>query len=194
MPLNLTNPENLTSLFTGLLTKPVGIRFHDQHHQEKILLLVRRHWLTNLPWLVFSLILLWLPVFDIPLGPVSQFLNITLPFGLSLILLLFWYLAVFGFMLFNFLFWFYNVGLITTERIIDIDFIYLLYSEITSTLIGKVEDVTSKRIGFLSVFFDIGNVFVQTAGTEPNIEFDKIPQPNLVVRLISSLMRERRHT
>jgi hypothetical protein len=55
-------------------------------------------------------------------------------------------------------------------------------------VINKIEDVTSKSGGFFSSVFDYGNVFVQTAGTEANVEFMNIPKPSEVVKIINSLL------
>ena len=60
----------------------------------------------------------------------------------------------------------------------------------TIAIAGKIEDVTSKTGGFLSSIFDYGNVFVQTAGTEANIEFVNIPKPSQVAQIINSLINQ----
>jgi hypothetical protein len=80
------------------------------------------------------------------------------------------------------------VGLITNERIVDVDFYNVLYKEVTATRIEKIEDVTSKSGGFIESFFHYGDVFVQTAGNELNIEFLEVPSPSRVVRIINDLM------
>lgn len=178
----------LTHLLTNFIEKPEDIRFNDQHDNEQILLILRRHWVTNLGWIFLSLILLIFPVFGLSLIDLVNFLPTTIPLGFVLVLLAFWYIGAFGFILLNFLFWFYNVGIVTNERIIDVDFIHLLYSEITATIISKIEDITDKRGGFSGVIFDYGNVFIQTAGTEANIEFMGVPKPATVVRIISELL------
>ncbi len=50
-----------------------------------------------------------------------------------------------------------------------------------------MEDVTAKSGGFFASIFNFGNVFVQTAGTEVNLEFHNIPRPAEVTRIINSL-------
>lgn len=177
-------------LFSTFIESPKEIRFRGQHRQEKIVLLLRRHWVTNLGWLTLSFILFILPVFGIPFFNLTDLLPFSVPINFVLVGIAFWYLATFGYILLNFLFWFFNVNIVTSERIIDVDFIYLLYNEITSTIISKVEDVTYKRGGFLGALFDFGNVFVQTAGTEVNIEFLSVPRPATVVKVITSLLQE----
>ena len=93
-------------------------------------------------------------------------------------------MVIFG----NFLSWYFNVGIGTNHRVIDIDFHSLLYKEVTIALLEKVEDVTSKTSGFFSAIFNYGNVFLQTAGTEANIEFMNIPRPALIVKIVNQLV------
>lgn len=176
------------SLFSTFIDKPSSIRFHNQHSKEKILLVIRKHWVTNVGWILISLLLLLLPFLIMYFFSISEVIKVEIPIGFLFLGTIFWYLAVFGFILINFLFWFYNVGIVTNERVIDVDFPYLLYSEITLAMLTKIEDITDKRGGFLSVFFDYGNVFIQTAGTEANIEFIGIPHPALLAKTISELL------
>jgi len=77
---------------------------------------------------------------------------------------------------------------VTNERVVDIDFAYLLVQEVSATRITQIEDVTYRRIGVLATLFDYGNVFVQTAGTEANIEFLGIPQPKRVAQILIDLL------
>lgn len=178
-------------MFSTFVEHPSGIRFRGQHAQEKILLFLRKHWITNTGWIVASFLLLIVPIFGLPFIDVVDFLPSEIPFGYIIVGFAFWYLITLGYILLNFLFWFYNVNIITTERIVDVDFIYLLYNEISSTVIGKVEDVTYKRAGLIGSLFDYGNVFVQTAGTIPNIEFLSVPHPSIVARIITDLLQRR---
>lgn len=178
----------LSHLFNNFIENPNNISFNDQHGTERILLVLRRHWVTNLGWIMISFIFLIFPVFGVSLIELINFLPTAIPTSFILAILVFWYVATFGFILLNFLFWFYNVGIITNERVIDVDFVHLLYSEVTATTIAKIEDITDKRGGLLGVLFDYGDVFVQTAGTEANIEFMGIPKPAIVVRIISQLL------
>ena len=59
-------------------------------------------------------------------------------------------------------------------------------------MVSKIEDVTYKRSGFFGTMFNYGDVYIQTAGAEPNIEFLSIPKPGEVAQLITKLMHGRR--
>lgn len=200
MPEIFTAPKTKTnsdsSLFNGLfanyIEKPQDIRFKGQHKEETLILLLRRHWITNLGWITASIILLLIPFFGIPFVDLADLLPFEISFLYVLVGFVFWYLGTLGYILLNFLFWFYNVNIITTQRIVDVDFIYLLYNEISSTVIANIEDVTYKRAGLIGSLFDYGHVFVQTAGTHPNIEFLSVPHPSRIANMITGLIQRRR--
>ncbi|MBI4999751.1 PH domain-containing protein, partial [Candidatus Gottesmanbacteria bacterium] len=102
-----------------------------------------------------------------------------------------WYLVTFGFALVSFITWYFNVYIVTNERIVDVDFLHLLYKELSSTRIARIQDVTYKLGGVFRALFDFGDVFIQTAGTEPNFDFLAVPHPEAVVRKIAELMEAR---
>ena len=177
---------------SAFLVKPLGVRFAAQEKEEEIVLLLRRHPITNIPWIAFLFLLLLAPSFLFPLFAFLKIIPPTLPSSFKLIGLLFWYLLCFGFFLTQFLLWYFNVNIITNKRIIDIDFIYLLYKETTATRIAQIEDVTYKMGGIVRTIFNFGDVFVHTAGPEQNIEFLAVPQPAKVVKTIVDLMGKKR--
>lgn len=165
----------------SFLQHPV-IKFENQGANEQIILLVRGHPITQIPWIINGVGIVLL-VF---------LLNLFLPSFVSLNAIIF--INVFGlvvaasYVFYNFLNWYFNVGIVTNERIVDVDFHYILYKEVTATKIQNVQDVTSKSGGFVQSFFNYGDVFVQTAGTEVNIEFQKVPLPSDVVHVINNLL------
>lgn len=159
-----------------------NVRLETQGVNEQVLLVMRAHPITQLHWIFNTIILFILLIvlnillFSFLTARQILFTNI---FGIVILLSYVW---------FNFLSWFFNVGVITNLRIIDIDFISVIYKEVTEARLDKVEDITSKSGGYFQSFFDYGNVFIQTAGTEINIEFENISKPSEVVRVISDLV------
>lgn len=170
---------------------PEGVNFENQHEEEKIHLFLRRHFITNLPWILFTIILSLLPIIIFP------FINVVLPFVPDLKLLpiftFFYYLAVIGIVaLTGFINWYFNVYIVTNERIVDVDFINIIYREVSSTRLNLIQDVTVKAGGVVRAVFDYGDVFIQTAGTEVNFDFLAVPHPQKVAHEIEVLMREAR--
>ena len=94
-------------------------------------------------------------------------------------------------MWFNYLAWFYTVGIVTKRRIVDIDHHGLFYKKTTAAKLNRIEDITSKRIGSLSSIFKFGDINVQTAGNELNVQFLRIPYLQRSVSIINSLLPKR---
>jgi len=173
---------------------PNGARFESQGPDEVILLLMRRNFVTNLWWILLSIVLLFVPFFwdEFPL------ISMVSP-NVSLSMELFWYLGIAFFVLQNLLLWFYNVYIVTDERIIDVDFFGLLYKNINVTQIRNVEDVNYSQIGIMSSVFNYGNVVIQTASEQLTDDltketsaftFEAITNPDRVTRVISQLMEQ----
>jgi len=107
-----------------------------------------------------------------------------------LIIIIGWYLLTFAFAFERFLSWFYNVNIITDERIVDINFPSILYKDISETKIDRVQDVSAKTGGYIRSLFDYGDVLIQTAGTIPEICFEAIPHPARVSQILNELLYE----
>lgn len=176
---------------------PKDARFESQNEEEHILLLMRAHPITNWRWILLSCVLFVTPLFwgEFPLVAALE------P-GINLALGLTWYLILTFFVFQNFLLWFYNVYIVTDERIIDVDFFGLLYKNINATQIRKIEDVNYSQRGVLSGFFDYGNVVVETASAQKSDDtptersaftYDNVPRPDRVVRVITELMEQEEH-
>ncbi len=167
---------------------PDNVRFNSQGDDEEVVLLLRQHWFTNVTWLLVTIVLLLAPSIIFPVT--LRNINFSIPPGFILIFTAIWYLVSFGFAMVNSIVWYFNVYIVTNERVVDVDFFYLLYKQVSSTRINRVQDVTYKLGGEVRSLFNFGDVFVQTAGTEPNLEFLAVPHPEVVVRKISELMEE----
>ncbi len=171
---------------SSFITYPDNVHFDTQTDEEQIIFLLRKHLITNIPWLILTLFLILVPPIILPLIFVHGLLPL-FPANFVLVFNIFWYLAVFGFALVNFISWYFNVYIVTNERIIDVDFIQLLYKQMSSTRIGRIQDLTYKLGGVVRAIFDYGDVFIQTAGDEPNFDFEAVPHPEQVVRTLSEL-------
>lgn len=173
---------------------PSGVYFVNQGENEEIVLFLRKHFITNVPWIVAALLLFLLPVFVLPLLS-SLVTTIGLSANYTLILLLFYYIAVFGgVVLASFINWYFNVYIVTNERVVDVDFINILYREISATRLNLIQDVTVKTGGVIRAIFNYGDLFIQTAGNEANFDFHAVPHAQDVAREIERLMEQARKT
>jgi hypothetical protein len=158
---------------------PEKARFINEDPEEVIILLLRRHPITNLRWILASFFMLVIPAF-FSAFPVVE----VIPTNYKLIGLMLWYLITFTFAFQNFLGWFFQVNIITDERIIEVDFINLVYREITDANIDQIQDVTVQMGGAVRTFFNYGDVVVQTAAEIPQITLDAVPNPDGVSRVL----------
>ncbi len=85
--------------------------------------------------------------------------------------------------------WYFNVYILTNERIVDLDFVGILDKQVAFTTLNHIEDITPKTIGFFGTFFDYGNVYIQTAAEKPEFDFEKVPRPDDVAHLILQQVR-----
>lgn len=165
--------------------KPLQTEFASQEANEQLILLLRRHPITQVSWIIIALVAAIIPTF---IDPGSFFTFLPPNYGTAITIA--WYAGVIAYIFQAFLAWYYNVYLITDERVVDVDFISLIYRNITSAKISNIEDVTSTAGGALQTVFDYGTVTVQTAGAKPEIEFEDVPHPNMIVELFNELLQE----
>lgn len=159
-----------------------NLTFGTQHKDEQILLLLRAHPITQIPWIVASVVLFLTPF--VVIFFVQAFLNSAQTVFAGIV----WYSFLFSYIFINILNYIFNVGLITNHRVVDIDYHYVLYREVNQTTFNQIQDVTTKTGGFIRTVLHYGDIFIQTAGTEANIEFHAIPEPTQAATIINSII------
>lgn len=164
---------------------PFNTAFDSQHTDEEVVLLLRQHPVTQIKWVLIALGLTILP-FIFPFFTIFDFLPGVYQFAA----MVFWYLLVIGFSLEAFLSWFFNVYIITDERVVDVDFLSLIYKNVSSAKLDNIEDITATSGGALRAVFDFGTVTIQTAGAEVEFQFENVPFPSRVTSLLNELLIE----
>lgn len=178
-------PRQSVNPLGSFLFCPKDVSFETLESDEKVILLLRKHLITNVPWIfIFLLLILVPPVF----GGNEIFSSV--PDNFKFIFMLIWYLIAFAYFIESFLTWFFNVYIVTDERIIDIDFFNLIYKEVSDANIDKIQDVTYKMGGVVRTVFNYGDVMIQTASEVPNFEFLAVPQPDRVAKVLQELRTE----
>lgn len=170
---------------SSLSIDPENITIAGQDPDEVVHLLVRRHLITDLRWIVFVVILSLLPLFLPFFSTQLNFLHVSGSTITSFLLL--YFLALFGYILLKFCEWYFHVGLITNKRLIDIDMNNILSRNIAETEVIDVQDVAYTQKGILQSAFNYGNVQIQTEAVEANFEYDKVPRPSQVAEIIADL-------
>ena len=178
----MTQLQESHSLLHALCVMP-GIKFENQKSDETVLLSIRAHPITLIPTIVNSIIIFILTLSSSFL--LNQFLNWT-----QLLYLITFFLFV------NFIYawlqimnWYFNIGIVTNRQIIDVDFSALSFRNVSRTELDHIEDITVKVSGFASSIFDLGNIFIQTAGSEINTEFMNVPHPARAAHIIQDILK-----
>lgn len=174
------------NFFRAFIAKPENISLDIQDKDEKIVLVLRQHLITQLS----GALIIFAAIFFIPaLLEFAGFLRALPPQFISAFYI-FWIIMSSGWISHAFLIWFFNVYIITDERVIDVDFNSMIHRNISSAKIDNIEDVTTKSVGPMSAVFDYGTILIQTAGEKTEFEFEHVPQPAKVTKLINELILE----
>lgn len=173
-------------LFAAYCVRPNGVSFTSQEPDEVVILFLRRHFITNVPWIATSLLLAIIP-FLLFIG--SQLFDVfpPLPSGLVTVVIGFYYLLILSYIFSKFVSWFYNIGVITQKRIVDIDTSNILAQETTAANLSEIVDVKFNQRGFFQSFFNYGDIHIQTEALRANFEFTAAPKPTHVSDIISDL-------
>lgn len=164
---------------------PKNVNFITKEPKEKVVLLLRKHPITNLGWMFVATLMVFAPAL---LGyfPILEFL----PENFKFVAMLFWYLIATAYVLESFLTWFFNVYIVTDERVIDIDFHNIIYREITDANIDRIQDTTTKMGSVIRTIFNYGDVLIQTASEIPQIRFEAVPRPDDIAKILNQLRIE----
>lgn len=183
-----TGSRNPLAMFA---LQPVGVSFDEQDEGEEIILLLRAHIVTLVPDLLEAIVLLVIPFLVLQVGPAIGFdLSATFGGGQIMLQLLSWYLFSLGFVFYRFVYWYFNVYLLTNERVVDFDFKGIVDQKTSYAYLRQVQDVSPSIVGFFGTFFHFGNVFIETAGEQPEFDFMNVARPDDVAREILDQRRQ----
>lgn len=181
-----------SSLWSSFVVNPARLSFQSQHELEEVILLGRRHPVTNLGWMSLVCIGLFVPMFWGEFPFFSVLTEVTI-----MKVTILWYLGLMFYVILNFLLWFYNVYIVTDERLVDVDFTGLLNKTVNIAQLDKLEDVNYTQNGLLDSLFNMGDVIVQTASEQKTQDasgelsaftFEQISNPDKVSQVISQLI------
>lgn len=171
------------SKFSSFCMYPRGIDFESREDKEEIILMLRQHPIINLKWIFFTLLLLTGPTL---LGKFGVFSF--LPVGFPLIITLAWYLVTSAYAIEGFFHWYFNVYFITTEGVIDVDFYNLINKRVSDAELDKIQDVSYSTGGVLGTILNFGDVRIQTAAEISEFNFELVPSPEKVAKILDDLM------
>ena len=171
---------------TSFMAFPKGLSFLGKEQEENVILIVRTHWIMYLPQILCAIFSLLLPfIFRLVIPELSENLSLFIVFFI-LAGLVFLSISVFTIVK-----WYFNVNIITDQRVVDLDFTSVMSHTSSEARLEKIEDVTHKQIGLIGSIFDVGTVYIQTAGAKAEIEFDNVPRPREVQDILYDLLESK---
>ena len=176
------------SSLSSLLVHPHVFDFSERDSDEEILVVARQHWFTNSRWVIITILMFMAPSF---LRSVPNLINI--PLNYQFVGYIFWYTITFAYAYEKFISWYFNVYIITTKRIVDIDFNNLLTKKYSEAGIDSIQDVTSAVIGVIPTMFNYGNILIQTAAEINELTFERVPDPEKIIKVLQELRDHHDH-
>lgn len=172
-------------MFPDYIENPTNCSFQGQDPDEDILLLVRAHKITNFKWIIPAVLIFFVPFFlpgiIINLG-FGSILNLPPTYLTAFIVIN--YLLVLIITFEGFLYWYFNVNLVTSKRVIDIDFESLLFKNVDLAPLEEIQEANSTIAGILGTIFNFGTVIAETAGETVEIDFRDVPKPDKIADFI----------
>jgi hypothetical protein len=168
--------------------------FESQRANEHTKLLLRRHPITNLSWILTTIVLLILPlIIYYYQNPIWQFLSWesfieSLSRDEVLIFLALYYIAVKFYAFLKFLEWYFDAMVVTESRVIDIYYEPPFNRQTTQAQLEEIQDIRHTQNGIFASLFDYGNLYIQTAGEQQTILLKRVPHPAKVHDLIIHLL------
>lgn len=172
--------------FSTVVRNPVHVRYDGEDRDEQIYYIFRRSFLTNYKWVFLSVLPFIISCYFWRF--IQEGLLFDAPASFSVTLRFFICLISFGIAFQGFLNWYFNVFIVTSKKIVDVDFHGVLYKNISVAPIKSIEDVTSNISGTFGVIFNIGSVYVQTAAEQREFEFVGAADPMRVRDLIDDIV------
>jgi uncharacterized membrane protein YdbT with pleckstrin-like domain len=173
---------------------PFLIKIHDGQ-TEKPQIFMRKHPVILFGQIALYLFLACLPfIASVVLGDVvGSWLAADVLGPVILLLLSLFELFVVTLLYSAFMDWYLDVWVVTDERIIDVNQHGVFGREIAELQLAKVQDVASEQRGAFATIFGYGKIRVQSAGERVQFEFDGIPKPNEIARMILELAQADMH-
>lgn len=158
--------------------------FHIHHlpnsrADEKTILFLRRHWITLLKLVVITASIAVLPLAVLWLfnALASNLIASDGAVALKTLFLSTYYLALITFTCQEFIDYYLDTWIVTTERIVNIEQSGLFNRTASELHLENIQDVSATTKGLLQTFLDYGDVVIQTAGSVTHFHFEMVPHP-----------------
>lgn len=164
------------------------VHFPGKEPDEKVILVLRRHWFVILVRILGFSGAALLPGIVLTIAAVLDHPFVFQATSLASVL------GVLGFALYELFVWnfFYmswldyelDVFIVTDRRIVNIAQNGLFNRSVSEQQLFRVQDVTSETKGVFATFLRFGTVYAQTAGEKEHFIFRNVPNPESVAKVI----------
>lgn len=164
---------------------PSNVRFDRKEKDEEIIMITRKHWIAYFTHILLAFFIPLLPIVLLVISSNSEI------YGKSTV-----YLGLFvasvvisvNIIVTAIVQWYYNISIITDKRILCLKVNSIFQHSYTEILWRKIQDVSHDSMGVLSSIFDIGNVYLDTAGEGIDLTLKFVPKPRDVQEVINNLV------
>ncbi|MFZ2299792.1 MAG: PH domain-containing protein [Candidatus Moraniibacteriota bacterium] len=166
--------------------------FRGQRENERILRIIHRHWFNLFSHLLLILVFSVLLIASLFIAPLvfPEILDArNARFFVFVENTFFIFVWLFGFLLW--IDYYFDVWIITSERIVNIEQKGLFVRHISELNFFRVQDVTATVEGLLPTVLNYGDVEVQTAGEENRFIFRQVPDPYHIKDMVMELSRHK---
>jgi uncharacterized membrane protein YdbT with pleckstrin-like domain len=155
---------------------------------EHVILEIRKHWFYLLAEIGLAIVLILIPILLFPFLKAIGFKIDVFSISLTLFLYFLWCLILW---LFIFVFWtnyYLDVWFVTSDKVYDIEQHALFKREVSVLHYEKIQDVTYEIGGIAHSLLNLGDIHVQTAGTERNFTIKGVKDPAYIQRKINEIL------
>lgn len=166
----------------------------NRRPNERPMLILRRHWFILFLVIVETIIFTIIPIAFYAFLEFESFLLLDHPLTKPLIILgiSIYYLFIWMFLFNQFIDYYLDVWIVTTERIINIEQKNLFNRIMSEKNLDRMQDITSEVKGIIPTFLNYGTVYIQTAGTTERFVFKEVPNAPEVTQQILKLIHSQR--
>lgn len=168
--------------------------FKDVRHNERVLLIVRRHWFILLRDVVGVLLLFLIPFFILPAFFSAFFTNVgaSVSGGIGLFFSSLWALVMWNLLFVRWTDYYYDIWVITDQRIIDVNQNGLFHRDVATLIdLNHIQDIKVVLSGIIGNILSFGAIQVQTAGTRDEFVMEDIANPARIEKILREAWRNR---
>ncbi len=181
-------PEKVSKWFGSLSYRPKATFFSNQNPEEKVYLLLRRHWIKNLGWIISNTFYAFVPIIILVISDALRISLDFISFKVYFIIILAYYSVILTNVLRNFYDWYFDIYIVTNERVLEYSFSPFVSYSILEAELESIQDVKESANGVVADIFSYGDLRITTASRLGELFFDSIPSSTEVRNILMDLV------